>query len=202
MKNVFIAVFASLLLTLPLSTVSGDNDKLHKDHKFFSRLSGYNEVHFIAGDTTATPIVPPALRGAISTKASGAFEAILNRNEDIIDYVLSYKDLEGTVTQAHIHFGQRHTVGGIVVWLCQTSTNPAPVAVRSLTPACPTPDGTVKGTITAAQVLAQPAQGFAVAGEFEELVRALRAGAAYANVHTSLHGPGEIRGQIESAHNH
>ena len=38
-------------------------------------------------------------------------------------------------------------------------------------------------------------QGIA-AGEFAELVRALRAGAAYANVHTTAHPGGEIRGQV------
>ncbi len=47
---------------------------------------------------------------------------------------------------------------------------------------------TVSGTITPAEVLAQTAQGIA-AGEFEELVRALQAGAAYANVHSTLHTP-------------
>jgi hypothetical protein len=39
------------------------------------------------------------------------------------------------------------------------------------------------------------AQGIA-AGEFGELVAALRAGRAYANVHTTKFPPGEIRGQI------
>ena len=39
------------------------------------------------------------------------------------------------------------------------------------------------------------AQGIAPA-EFAELVRALRAGAAYANVHTTTNTGGEIRGQI------
>jgi hypothetical protein len=33
-------------------------------------------------------------------------------------------------------------------------------------------------------------------GEFNELVRAMRAGVTYANVHTEKHGTGEIRGQI------
>ena len=160
-----------------------------KEQKFSARLSGYNEVHFQAGP-------PAALRGAISTKATGSFTAKLNKAGDIIDYTLSYKALEGAVTQAHIHFGQRSTVGGIVVWLCQTATNPAPSPVNDVkvTPLCPA-EGSVKGTITAGQVLAQTLQGIA-AGEFDELVRALRAGAAYANVHTDLHGPGEIRGQI------
>jgi len=89
-----------------------------------------------------------------------------------------------------------HTVGGIVVWLCQTTGTPAPASVATLTPACPgAREGTVSGTITPAQVLAVTGQGIA-AGEFEELLNAIRAGAAYANVHSTTFTPGEIRGHI------
>jgi hypothetical protein len=49
------------------------------------------------------------------------------------------------------------------------------------TQACPSPSG----TITAADVVGPTAQGVAP-GEFDELVRAIRAGAAYANVHSTL----------------
>ncbi len=175
---------------LVLLAMCGAASAAEKGPRLFSaRLSGYNEVHFNAG--------PPAtLRGAVSTKATGSFTATLNTAGDIIDYELSYTGLEGTVTQAHIHFGQPSTVGGIVVWLCQTAgtTAPPPVDPVAITPLCPT-EGTVKGTITAIQVLAQTAQGIS-AGEFDELVRALRAETVYANVHSSLHGPGEIRGPI------
>ena len=180
-------ILRSVVVVLALSV--GIANAAEKEQEFSARLSGYNEVHFNAG--------PPAtLRGAISTQASGSFRAKLNKAGDIIDYVLSYKGLEGTVTQGHIHFGQPSTVGGIVVWLCQTTTNPAPEPVTdtTITPLCPT-EGSVKGTITAGQVLEQTAQGIE-AGEFEELVRALRAETAYVNVHSSLHRPGEIRGQV------
>ena len=161
MKPIRYSVLILLVTCIPASTAEKG------PQLFRAQLSGYNEVHFSGG--------PPAtLRGAVSTKASGSFSAKLNNAGDIIDYELSYKDLEGTVTQAHIHFGQPSTVGGIVVWLCQTDGTPAPSPVDStnITPICPS-EGRVKGTITAIQVLAQTAQGIS-AGEFDELVRALR----------------------------
>jgi len=183
----------SLLMVVSTFPMAMADDHHHnQSHKVRVHLSGFNEVHFIAGP-------PAALRGAVSTPASGKFVAEIDEQGNIIHYKLSYKNLEGTVAQAHIHFGQRHTVGGIVVWLCQTAGTPAPATVAALTPFCPEPEGTVEGTITPAQVLAQTAQGID-AGEFDELVRAMRAGATYANVHSTLFTPGEIRGQIPGIH--
>jgi hypothetical protein len=53
----------------------------------------------------------------------------------------------------------------------------------------------VTRTIDEDDVVGPSGQGIA-AGEFDELVAALRAGRAYANVHSTLFGTGEIRGQI------
>src|SRR4051794_16230609 len=55
---------------------------------------------------------------ANSTVASGKFKAEII-NDTTIAYELTYSGLEGTVTQAHIHFGQRFVAGGISLWLCQ-----------------------------------------------------------------------------------
>lgn len=162
-------------------------------NRFDTELSGFNEVHL-----QTSPSV--AMRGAIFTGAKGSFRARLLERRNMIEYELNYDGLEGNVTQAHIHFGQRHTVGGIMVWLCQTATNPAPSDVASVTPQCPqnTQGGAVTGTIGPAQVLSPAGQGID-AGSFADLVRALRSGATYVNVHSSLHGPGEIRGQLDHA---
>jgi hypothetical protein len=54
--------------------------------------------------------------------------------------------------------------------------------------------GRVEGVLTAANVIGPAAQGIA-AGEFQELIRAMRAGKAYVNVHTTTFAGGEIRGQ-------
>ena len=110
------AVSAALAFGAAAPSMATDD----RDDKFGARLSGYNEVHFIAGSTTVTPIVSPALRGAISTGAKGRFKADIDDSAKSIHYELSYEGLEGAVTQAHIHFGQHHSVGGIVVWLCGT----------------------------------------------------------------------------------
>ena len=193
-----ILCLAILMVVSTIPMAMADNDHHNQSHKVRVHLSGFNEVHFIAGTPDTTPIVPAALRGAVSTAASGKFVAEIDEQGQKIHYKLSYKNLEGAVTQGHIHFGQRHTVGGIVVWLCQTTGTPAPEAVAASTPFCPA-EGTVEGTITPAQVLAQPLQGIA-AEEFDELVDAIRAGATYANVHTTLHTPGEIRGHIPGSH--
>jgi hypothetical protein len=194
------ATLLALSLGFSISTVLARDDDDREKSNFAARLSGYNEVHFIAGNPLANPVVPPALRGAVSTGASGRFKATIDDNAKMIHYELSYEGLESNVTQAHIHFGQHHTVGGIVVWLCQTTGTPAPAGVSALTPTCPQA-GTVTGTITPAQVLAVAGQGIAVE-EFEELTRAIRAGTAYANVHSVTFGPGEIRGQLRSRSYH
>jgi|SRR5688572_20210464 len=130
----------------------------------------------------------------ISTPASGSFAARLGEDGESLTYELSYGELEGTVTQAHVHFGKTALNGGISFWLCETATNPSPSAT---TPTCPAPGGTVTGEITAAEVIGPAGQGIAP-GEFAEIVAAMRAGHAYANVHSSTRPGGEIRAQINN----
>ena len=98
-------------------------------------LSGYEEVP------------------AISTDGEGSFRASLNRAGDEMHYRLRWSGLEGgAVRQAHIHFGQKSVNGGISVWLC-SSLDP-PGATPAGTQPCPqTPEASISGTITAANVV-------------------------------------------------
>jgi hypothetical protein len=141
---------------------------------------------------------------SISTLADGSFKASISRSGDEIRYTLVYDGpfnnhpttgAPATVTQAHIHVAQPAVNGGISAWLCQTASNPAPAADPP-TPPCPAPGTPVSGVIEPDHVVGPAAQGIQP-GEFDELVRALRAGVAYANVHTTSHGGGEIRGQVD-----
>ena len=131
----------------------------------------------------------------ISTVATGSFKISIDDDAKTFTYELSYSGLEGTVSQAHIHFSKRAVNGGITLFLCGTAASPGPTG----TPACPTPGGTVSRTVGAAEILS-PAVGTTNQGieamNFEELAEALRAGHTYANVHSSKWPGGEIRAQI------
>lgn len=184
------AAVALLVFMIPATGSADDNNG-----RLRTELSGFNEV-----------IGPTLGVGAIFSTGDGRLTLKIDKQRREIAYELTYAfpDAGATpivgaqfVNQAHLHFGQKHTTGGINVWLCQSADNPAPAAVAADTPTCPSPSGTVTGTITPAKVLALTAQGFP-AGEdgFDALLEALRHDAIYGNVHTDKSPGGEIRGQL------
>jgi CHRD domain len=144
-------------------------------HSIRERLTGYQEV--------------PAL----STPGVGKFRASIDRGAKEIHYQLTYRGLESPATQSHIHFENRTNAGPVVVFLC-TNLGNGPAGTQ----ACPPAGGTISGTIRPADVGAGAAGQGLAAGEFDELVPAIRAGATYVNVHTTGHQGGEIRAQLES----
>lgn len=131
-----------------------------------ARLSGYEE----------TPLT-------LSTTGHGSFRVKVR--SDGLHFRLRYEDLEADATQAHIHLGQQATSGGFIAFLCGGGGKGA----------CPLREGTVEGVITATDVIGPANQGIA-AGELREVIRALRKGFVYANVHTTKYPGGEIRGQV------
>lgn len=150
----------------------------------------------LAGSALGADRVVGKLQGysevpSVSSTASGKFTATVRGHDGAIDYELRYSGLEAEVRQAHIHFGQHGVNGGIMVFLCQTTFNPDPTG---LAPTC-VQEGSVSGTLTAANVIGPGGQGVDAA-EFDAMVAAIRAGVAYANVHTVKFAGGEVRGQI------
>ena len=172
MKTLSVAAGLALACAVPLAA--------HAE-KLKVKLSGFQE----------TPLT-------LSSPGSGEFEAqIKGKGDDAtIEWTLSYRGLV-EVQQAHVHFGQRATSGGISFFLC-TNLGNAPVTVPTPKP-CPLEMGTVTGVTTAADVFGPAGQGIA-AGELAEIIAAIRAGFAYANVHTKQFPGGEIRGQFRRHH--
>lgn len=177
-----LSIVTALLLAFAAPTASGnDNDRIRV------KLIGYEEVP------------------AVSTAASGRFRAEISGNEQSIAFKLTYTGLQGTVTQAHIHVGQRSVNGGIVLWLCGTDTNPGPAGTQTCPASTAGQEAEVRGTLDAGDVVAITGANAGQqisAGELAEVIAAIRAGVAYVNVHTSLSPGGEIRGQIGGGHGH
>jgi hypothetical protein len=127
---------------------------------------------------------------AAGTSGKGTFRASIRSGGSAIRYRLSYAGLEAEPLQAHIHLGQPGVNAGVIAFLCD-NTGAGPAG----TDPCPDPPATVEGTLRAADVIGPEDQGID-AGQFGELVRAMRAGATYANVHTEKYPGGEIRAQL------
>ena len=153
------------------AAVAGDRGR-----DFETDLTGYEEVP------------------AVSTAAGAEVKVEVSRDGTEIRYRLRYRNLEGSVTQSHIHLGQEDVNGGVSVFFCSNLGN-GPVGTQP----CPPAPATVTGTLRAADVVGPAPQGIAP-GEFEELIRALRAGVTYANVHSSTFPGGEVRGQLDREH--
>lgn len=136
---------------------------------------------------------------AVSTTGNGTFNAVISNDGSRIDWELSYNDLEGAVQQAHIHFGQLSVTGPISVFLC-TNLGNGPAGTQP----CPAPPATISGSITAADVTNLANERGISAGELNELIKAIRAGATYVNIHSTRWPGGEIRSQIDgnSGHKH
>lgn len=112
---------------------------------------------------------------------------------------MTYRDLSSPVTQSHIHFGRPALSGGIVLFLCANTPPITPPAGVPTPPPYPAAPATVTGTLTAADVIPLPLQGIdSGAAGFAEMLTAIRAGAAYANVHTTRYPSGEIRGRLQN----
>jgi hypothetical protein len=148
------------------------HDEGHGKTRFHATLEGFEEVP------------------SVSSTGWGEFDARLVEDEKI-HFVFRYAGLEGGDSLfAHVHFGQLSVNGGVSFFLCGGSTKPTP---------CPNVEGTVEGDITPADVIGPNGQGIEP-GSFGEIVRAMRAGYAYVNIHTTRWPGGEIRGQISAKH--
>lgn len=162
----------TLFVMLPSITQAQDLNRQIGGEKFRAALIGYDEVP------------------SISTTGTGTFTLTIEPGDTGFTYELTYSGLTGSVQQAHTHIAQKGVNGGIMVFYC-TNLGNGPAGTQ----ACPA-SGTITGRITAADVIGGAAAQGVSPGEFAEVLKAIRAGSTYTNVHSNLFPGGEIRGQI------
>ena len=156
---------------------NNDGDAL----RFSTRLSTFNEV-------------PPKANGA-----HGTFRGKLSEDGTTLSWTFAWSGLSGPPLFAHIHFGLKGANYPVMTYFCGgPKGNPA----ISPKPDCPqTTSGSITGTTTAADIIALNTPGATTdqaldQHDFAGFIRALVAGSAYANMHTTRFQGGEIRGQI------
>lgn len=175
MRKVAVVAVLALIGVLGVAAMAFADHGNDGKRSFFTQLDGWAE----------TP--------SVVTTGHGSFRLRIVSPE-LWEFVLRWEDLEGgSATAAHIHVGSHHESGGVSAHLCGGTQPPcSPV---------PGPDGEVQGTIDPTDVVGPTGQGVEP-GRMDELLRAIRVGEAYPNVHNARFGAGEIRGQLLDRHNH
>lgn len=131
--------------------------------------NGFDYLAPLSAAQEVAPVDAPGAGGSARFSVDG----------NVLHYRLTVRNLTGPATQAHIHGpADRGANASISIWLCGTSGFDGPAG----TPVCSaTTDGLlVEGSVTVTS----------------EQLAMLDAGLGYANVHTTLHPPGEVRGQV------
>ena len=120
-----------------------------------------------------------------SSAATGTWTGILNTQTNVLTYTMSYTGLSANSTASHIHAQSDATTTANVVLNFQSFAG----ATTAFTPG--STSGSAAGTIN---LSGGTVTGFTITGD--SLRKAMDAGMAYVNVHTTANPGGEIRGQI------
>ncbi len=127
-------------------------------------------------DFVSTTTLTPGADGASNSNGSGMATVDYSTMNNDFTYTLSWANLTGDATMAHIHFGAPGVSGPIVVPFFM-STMPG--------------TNMISGTLTQADVT--PADGIST---IAEVAQAIEMGNAYVNIHTAEYPNGELRGQL------
>ena len=175
------ALAAIAVLLIGNSSTQANNNNDGNALRFSTRLSTFNEV-------------PPKANGA-----SGTFRATLSEDGTTLSWTFTWSGLSGPPLFAHIHFGLKGANYPVMTFFCGGPKGNPDIPQK---PDCPqTTSGSITGTTTAADIIALNTPGATTdqaldQHDFAGFLRALAAGSAYANMHTTRFPGGEIRGQI------
>jgi CHRD domain len=147
--------------------------------------AAYSQTQSFSASLSGANEVPP-----INTAGTGDFE--MKNQQGMITFSLNFSDLSSTLTVAHLHFAPTKVSGGVMIFLCGGGGQPdCPAAT----------EGTITGTITAANVTGPTTQGIDV-GDLDSALEAVHTGLSYVNMHTTNFAGGEIRGQVRRGGGH
>ena len=132
----------------------------------------------LRADFMSTAVLTPGADGASNSSGSGTVMVDYNSASGTFSYTLSWMNLTGEATMAHIHIGAPGVSGPIVI----------PFFMSNM----PATD-TMSGTLTSADVVQGASPGIST---IADVAQAIQNGDAYVNIHTAEYPAGELRGQL------
>ncbi len=117
---------------------------------------------------------------AVMTKAKGEVDFMMGKDGKELTYILKLKNIED-VTAAHIHAGKKGEEGVPVAGLF----------------AGPKKEGKFSGVLAKGTITDKDLVGPLAGKTIDDLVKMIKDGDTYVNVHTTRVPAGEIRGEIE-----
>lgn len=115
----------------------------------------------------------------IASGSGGTATVTLNTATRTVTYRVDVYNLPSGATAAHFHAGGPGVAG--------------PVVVNFTVPSGISNDFSISGTATSADLVARNDQGIR---SWDDFIQALTLGQIYVNVHSSVNGGGEVRGQV------
>jgi len=117
---------------------------------------------------------------AVPTKSTGDVKIMVNKDGAELTFVLTINKIEN-VTAAHIHAGKKGEEGPPIVGLFGG----------------PKKDGMFSGILSRGTILDKDLSGPLAGKTVADLIKMIKNGEAYVNVHTIAHPGGEVRGQLK-----
>jgi hypothetical protein len=128
--------------------------------------------------TTFTATLNAAAENNSADVSTATGTATFTISGTTISYTINYSNLTSAPSASHLHIGVTGANGAVVVPFTGIPT---------------TASGTISGTFDTTNVKTQTSP---VINNLDDVIAQMRAGATYANIHTSANPGGEIRGQL------
>jgi hypothetical protein len=139
----------------------------HPGGEVRGQLWASRTLKFFGGTLSGAQEVP-----SVSGSATGTAQILVDTQNQVVHYLITYSGLSGDLVAAHIHFGDPSISGPIMI----------PFKVG---------ESPIVGTLTQANF-----QKTDQAPTWADALNAIRTGHAYVNMHTAAHPSGEVRANL------
>ena len=146
--------------------------------------TGPANIKYVANLAASNEVLANGSSAGVVSSGTGTWTGVLNPTTNILTWTMTFSGLTTNSTASHIHAqAPTSTTAGVVLNFATFAGSSISLGGTS---------GTASGSINLSTAV--PGTGLTISGD--SLLKAMNAGQAYVNVHSTQYGAGEIRGQI------